>query len=142
MNILIVVDEPGDWALEIPEAKIIAARSYLTGSALAVDKAAQQAAQDVATPTPDAISARAMSNSVKLFNLCKSYRYQSSGYYVSLLAKARGHKPLPTVGAIEDLHSQTLVRHLTEDLRTLIQRLLAPLPGLFRARHLFWARHG
>ena len=129
MNILIVVDEPGDWALEIPEAKIIAARSYLTGSALAVDKAAQQAAQDLATPTPDAISARAMSNSVKLFNLCKSYRYQSSGYYVSLLAEARGHKPLPTVGAIEDLHSQTLVRHLTEDLRTLIQRLLAPLPG-------------
>ena len=59
MNILIVVDEPGDWALEIPEAKIIAARSYLTGSALAVYKAAQQAAQDVATPTPDAISARA-----------------------------------------------------------------------------------
>ena len=48
---------------------------------------------------------------------------------MSLLAEARGHKPLPTVGAIEDLHSQTLVRHLTEDLRTLIQRLLAPLPG-------------
>ena len=70
-----------------------------------------------------------MSRSVKLFNLCKSYRYQSSGYYVSLLAEARGHKPLPTVGAIEDLHSQTLVRHLTEDLGSLIQRLLAPLPG-------------
>ena len=44
MNILIVVDEPGDWALEIPEAKIVAARSYLTGSAFAIDKAAQQAA--------------------------------------------------------------------------------------------------
>ena len=33
----------------------------------------------------------------KIFNLCKSYRYQSLGYYVSLLAEARGHKPLPSI---------------------------------------------
>ena len=44
MNILIVVDEPGDWALEIPEAKIVAARNYLTGSAFAIDQAALQTA--------------------------------------------------------------------------------------------------
>ena len=133
MNILIVVDEPGDWALEIPEAKIVAARNYLTGSAFAIDQAALQTAghadENAAPRIPDAMSTPGMSRSVKLFNLCKSYRYQSSGYYVSLLAEARGHKPLPTVGAIEDLHSQTLVRHLTEDLSSLIQRLLAPLPG-------------
>ncbi len=47
---------------------------------------------------------------MKLFNLCRSYRYQSSGYYVSLLAEARGHKPQPNVTAIQDLKSQTVVR--------------------------------
>jgi glutathione synthase/RimK-type ligase-like ATP-grasp enzyme len=123
MNILIVVDEPDDWALEIPEAKIIAARSYLTGSAFATDPTLARGVGRAPAHT----TGQGMSRSVKLFNLCKSYRYQSSGYYVSLLAEARGHRPLPTVGAIEDLHSQALVRHLTEDLNSQIQRLLAPL---------------
>ncbi len=76
MNILIVVDEPGDWALEIPEAKIVAARNYLTGSAFAIDQAALQAAghadENAAPRIPDAISTPGMSHSVKLFNLCKS----------------------------------------------------------------------
>ena len=124
---------PAIGRLKFPKAKIVAARNYLTGSAFAIDQAALQTAghaDETAAPRiPDTISTPGMSRSVKLFNLCKSYRYQSSGYYVSLLAEARGHKPLPTVGAIEDLHSQTLVRHLTEDLSSLIQRLLAPLPG-------------
>jgi glutathione synthase/RimK-type ligase-like ATP-grasp enzyme len=62
-----------------------------------------------------------------VFNLCKSYRYQSSGYYVSLLAEARGHKPLPKVGAIEDLQSRNLTRYLTENLDALIQRQLGSL---------------
>ncbi|PTR17423.1 glutathione synthase/RimK-type ligase-like ATP-grasp enzyme [Nitrosospira sp. Nsp2] len=124
MNILIVVDEPDDWALEIPEAKIIAARSYLNGSGFHPDP---PATRTVGRSRAAHKAGQGMSRSVKLFNLCKSYRYQSSGYYVSLLAEARGHKPLPTVGAIEDLHNQALVRHLTEDLSSLIQRLLAPL---------------
>ncbi|HEV7929311.1 MAG TPA: RimK family protein [Nitrosospira sp.] len=123
MNILIVVDELDDWALEIPEAKIIAARNYLTGSSFAVDPTGAH----TVGRAPARTAGQGMSPSVKLFNLCKSYRYQSSGYYVSLLAEARGHKPLPTVGAIEDLHNPTLVRHLTDDLSSLIQRLLAPL---------------
>jgi hypothetical protein len=33
----------------------------------------------------------------RVFNLCRSYGYQTVGYYVSLLATARGHKPLPSV---------------------------------------------
>jgi glutathione synthase/RimK-type ligase-like ATP-grasp enzyme len=127
MNILIVVDEPSEWALDIPEAKIIAARSYLTSSAFPVEPVPERADGHPSGRASSGFPAPGMSRSVKVFNLCKSYRYQSSGYYVSLLAEARGHKPLPTVLAIEDLHSQTLVRHLTEDLRSLIQHLLAPL---------------
>jgi glutathione synthase/RimK-type ligase-like ATP-grasp enzyme len=60
----------------------------------------------------------------KLFNLCKSYKYQSVGYYVSLLAEARGHRPLPSLTTIQDLKSNSLVRVISDDLDALIQRSL------------------
>src|SRR5687767_5658345 len=61
---------------------------------------------------------------VKLFNLCRSYRYQSEGYYVSLLAEARGHKPLPSITTIQDLKSQVMVRLVSEDIEEIIQESL------------------
>lgn len=103
MSTLVVVDTPKDWPLAIPGVALVSARAYLTEPAYGEQ------------------------HSVKVFNLCKSYRYQSLGYYVSLLAEARGHKPLPRVGTMEDLQSRNLVRLLTEDLDELVQRLLAPI---------------
>lgn len=103
MSILIVVDNPRDWPLDLPGVGIVPARAYLTDPAYGEGR------------------------SVKVFNLCRSYRYQSLGYYVSLLAEARGHKPLPRVGTMEDLQSQNLVRLLTEDLDELVQKSLAPI---------------
>lgn len=41
----------------------------------------------------------------KVFNLCSSYDYQSRGYYVSLLAEARGHRPVPDIKAIEGMRT-------------------------------------
>ena len=66
-------------------------------------------------------------NAARVFNLCRSYRYQTLGYYVSLLAEARGHKPLPRINAIEDLQSRNMVRLLTEGLDELIQKSLATI---------------
>ena len=103
MNTLIVVNSPRDWPLEIPGVTVVPARTYLTDPAYGDDR------------------------SSKVYNLCKSYRYQSLGYYVSLLAEARGHKPLPKVNTIEDLQSQNMVRLLIEGLDELIQRSLAPI---------------
>ena len=103
MSILIVVDNPRDWPLDIPGVSVVSARAYLTDPAYGEG------------------------HSVKAFNLCRSYRYQSLGYYVSLLAEARGHKPLPRVSTMEDLQSQNLVRLLTEDLDELVQKSLAPI---------------
>ncbi len=40
------------------------------------------------------------SRGLKVINMCKSYQYQSLGYYVSLLAEARKHKVLPAVSTI------------------------------------------
>ena len=102
-SILIVVEEPRQWPLHIPGVTVVPARAYLTDPAYAEGR------------------------SDKVFNLCRSYRYQSLGYYVSLLAEARGHKPLPRVNTIEDMQSQNLVRLLTEDLEELIQTLLTPI---------------
>jgi len=36
-------------------------------------------------------------------NLCRSYRYRSKGYYVSLIADARGQRVLPAVETLEEL---------------------------------------
>ncbi|MHB9117524.1 MAG: RimK family protein [Burkholderiales bacterium] len=103
MNILIVVNNPHDWPLDIPGVTVVPARAYLTDPAYGNDRYA------------------------RVFNLCKTYRYQSLGYYVSLLAEARGHKPLPRANTLEDMQSQNLVRHLTENLDELIQKSLAPI---------------
>ena len=103
MTILVVVNNPRDWPLEIPGVTVIPARAYLTDPVYGDDRSA------------------------KVFNLCKSYRYQSLGYYVSLLAEARGHKPLPRANTIEDLQSQNLVRLLTEGLDETVERSLAPI---------------
>ncbi|HEX8980578.1 MAG TPA: RimK family protein [Parasulfuritortus sp.] len=103
MGILIVVETPQAWPLDIPGVEVVSARAYLTENAFSDDRAA------------------------KVFNLCKSYRYQSLGYYVSLLAEARGHKPLPSVHTIGDLRSRSLIKVLTEDLDALIQKSLGTI---------------
>lgn len=103
MSLLIVVDTPRDWPLEIPGVRVVSAQAYLTDPVLGAERQA------------------------KVFNLCHSYRYQGLGYYVSLLAEARGHKPLPRVSTMQDLRSQNLVRLLTEDLDALVQKSLAPI---------------
>jgi glutathione synthase/RimK-type ligase-like ATP-grasp enzyme len=101
--ILIVANDPKAWPIQIPNVEVIDARTYLTA--------------------PEYSEMRG----VKLFNLCRSYRYQSSGYYVSLLAEARGHKPVPCITSIQDMKSQTMVRLVSEDLDDMIQKSLAPI---------------
>jgi glutathione synthase/RimK-type ligase-like ATP-grasp enzyme len=103
MAILIVVNDTRQWSLDIPNVEVVDARSYLTRPRYSELRGA------------------------KLFNLCRSYRYQTAGYYVSLLAEARGHKPLPSVTVIQDLKSQAMVRLVSNELEELIQKSLAPI---------------
>lgn len=100
---LIVLERPESWSLQIPGVEVVSARQYLSDASLAARRAA------------------------RVYNLCRSYRYQSVGYYVSLLAEARGHRPVPDVGTIQDLKSRSLVRFVSEDLDTTLQRSLAPI---------------
>jgi glutathione synthase/RimK-type ligase-like ATP-grasp enzyme len=65
----------------------------------------------------------------RVVNLCRSYHYQSIGYYVSLLAEARGSRPMPSVLGIQDLQlrNQAVMRILPTDLDELIQKSFDPL---------------
>ncbi len=102
-QLLIVVDDPANWPLDIPGVELVPARAYLQDSRYTAMRGA------------------------RVFNLCRSYRYQSLGYYVSLLAAARGHKPLPSITALQDLKSPTIVRIASLELDELIQKSLAPI---------------
>ena len=103
MSILIVVNNPKEWPFDIPGVEVVASRAY------------------VADPKYYTL------RNGKVFNLCRFYRYQSLGYYVSLLAEARGHRPMPSVTTMQDLQSRTLVRFVADDLDELIQKSLAPI---------------
>lgn len=101
MSSLFIVDNPKDWPLELPGVDVVAARSYLTD--------------------PTYAEARV----TRLFNLCSSYQYQTFGYYVSLLAEARGHRPVPSVTAIQEMKSLTILRFVSDELDELIQKSLS-----------------
>ncbi len=103
MNILIVVSNPKDWLFEVSGVQVVTAQAYLTDPRYSAE------------------------SSARVFNLCRSYRYQSLGYYVSLLAAARGHTPLPSVTTIQDLKSMAVIRAVSDDLDELIQRSLASI---------------
>jgi glutathione synthase/RimK-type ligase-like ATP-grasp enzyme len=103
VSILIVVNSPDKWPLHVPGVEVVSARGYVSEARFS----------DL--------------RGVKVFNLCKSYRYQSLGYYVSLLAEARGHRPMPSITTIQDLKSPTMLRLAADDLEEAIEEHLAHL---------------
>lgn len=103
MHHIIIVDTPTDWPLELPDVQVMAARDYLASEGL-----------------------RKLRN-VKVFNLCRSYKYQTIGYYVSLLATARGHKPIPSVATIQDMKSQAIIKLASDEMDDLIQKNLTEI---------------
>lgn len=98
---LIILNNPAHWTFDIEEVEVVSAKAYLTESRYAEMKNA------------------------RVFNLCRSYRYQSVGYYVSLLAAARDHRAIPSVTTMQDFRSQTIIRTIAEDIDDLIQKTFA-----------------
>lgn len=97
MKPLLIVDAPKRWPLEIPGTELVSSYQYLSD-----DTYAQGPGR-------------------KVFNLCRSLKYQAAGYYVSLLAEARGHRPLPSVAAIQDLRLAPVVKLVSGELEELIE---------------------
>lgn len=101
MALLVVVENPKNWSLDLPVVEVVAARDYLTQPRYSERR------RD------------------KVFNMCRRYGYQTVGYYVSLLAEARGHRPIPSVATLQDLRLAPVVRAVSDDLDDLIQKSLA-----------------
>ena len=103
MSRLFVVNNPKNWPLHVPGVEVVSARAYLTDAEY----------NDI--------------ENAKVFNLCRSYRYMSSGYYVSLLAEARGHRAIPSILTLQDMRTEAIFRIRSDDLDELIQRTLVHL---------------
>ncbi len=99
MTALIVVDHPEQWPVKVRSAEVISADAYLREPRFSERRR------------------------TRVFNLCDSYRYQSVGYYVSLLATARRHRAMPSVTTIQDMKSRSLFRP-ADELEELIDRSL------------------
>jgi glutathione synthase/RimK-type ligase-like ATP-grasp enzyme len=99
MKTVVVTDQNQKW-FEIPDAMVRTARGYLA--------------------EPESGNEGA----VRVLNLCRTGRYQGRGYYVSLLAEARGQRPVPDVKTLEDLRSDAFVRALEAEIQPLVQDTL------------------
>lgn len=101
MAILMVVNNLVDFNVEIPGVEVITAKTYLSDPRFINLKGA------------------------KIFNLCRSYKYQSTGYYVSLLAAARGHKAIPDITTVQDTKTHSIIKIKSDELDELIQKSLS-----------------
>ncbi|HET8864751.1 MAG TPA: GNAT family N-acetyltransferase [Gracilimonas sp.] len=97
---IIVVDEPKDWNLALDNVEIVSSKDYTSNKELFSERA------------------------LRVFNLCNSYRYQTMGYYVSLLASAREHRAIPNVTTIRDFKDLSVIRSIADDIDEVIQKSL------------------
>ncbi len=94
---LIIVEKPSSWNFQLEDVEVVSADDYISGGVYQSVK------------------------NLKVLNLCKSYQYQSEGYYVSLLAEARGHKVLPEISTLQDFRFPSILRDDSLDFDELIQ---------------------
>jgi hypothetical protein len=106
MGSLLVVEDVKEWSsTHIANTEVVSAWDYLTHARFSGIKRA------------------------RVCNLCRSNGYQTVGYYVSLLASARGHRPLPSVTTLQDLKISSILKIASSDLQEKMQKLLGPLKG-------------
>jgi len=99
-RLIIVVEKASDWGSYYPSENVVTAVEYLKEPLREDDERTQ------------------------VINLCRSYKYLGTGYYVSLLAEARGHKVIPSVRTINDLRRRSLYGLDVDDLNQKLARYL------------------
>lgn len=97
----IVVDRPADWHPYHPTEDLVSASDFLADERLSHD-------QDIAT---------------HVINLCAGLDYLETGYYVSLLAQARGQRVLPSVETLNQLSRKALIDLELDSLTPLLNEL-------------------
>ncbi|MEO8012224.1 MAG: RimK-like ATPgrasp N-terminal domain-containing protein, partial [Dokdonella sp.] len=99
-RLVIVVEKASDWGSYYPSDNVVSAQEYLKQPLTDDDERTQ------------------------VINLCRSYKYLGTGYYVSLLAEARGHKVIPSVRTINDLRRRSLYGLDIDDLNSQLGKFL------------------
>lgn len=103
MTTLFIVENPRKWPFDFPGTQLVTPQAYLTQEQFVDLKRA------------------------RVYNMCRSNGYQTVGYYVSLLAAARGHRPLPSVTTLQDLKLGSVVRVAAAELEGGVRKLLDPI---------------
>jgi len=97
---IVVINQPYKWAFTDVDARIITVKEYIN------DPVYQN------------------NTGFRIFNLCSSYKYQSYGYYVSLLASARGQRVIPSIATIRDFRLINVVHSTAFDIEEEINQSL------------------
>jgi hypothetical protein len=117
MRNLVVVNDPKEWSFSQDGVEIVAARKYLTHpSYTTLEK-------------------------VRLINLCRSLGYQKIGYYVSLLADARGHKPMPSIETIQNMKDRAIAVIAGSDLQEIIDESLSKVHSAEYVLSVYFGRN-
>src|SRR3954463_4545796 len=99
MKTVIVTDQNQNW-FEVPDATVLTARRYLS--------------------EPES----GHQGTGRVVNLCRTGRYQGRGYYVSLVAGARGQRPGPHGKTMGGQRSAAYVRSLQAEIHPLVHETL------------------
>ncbi len=117
MSGIVVVDQRSDWPVDIPGLEVVTAWEYLT--------------QELHT----------RARRLRVYNLCRSFAYQSIGYYVSLLASARGHKALPEITTIQDLKLAESPSIINDEIEVLIERSLGRIESSHYVMNIYFGEN-
>jgi len=101
---LVIVDRLEDFPSQMPGCRVVVARDY------------------VREPAPP------KSASVRVVNLCRDHSYLSLGYYCSLLAEGRGHRTVPSIEVMLDLHWKRLLRIALPEVNELVGKTFKAKP--------------
>ncbi len=97
---LIVINQPNKWTFPDVNAKVVSVKEYIGNPLYSAN------------------------TDLRIFNLCSSYKYQSYGYYVSLLASARGQRSIPSAITIRDFKIRAVIHSAAYDIEELINKSL------------------
>ncbi len=98
MKTILVTDDPESWSFLKSRTSVVETQSYLCN---------QNSYKN---------------QSINIINLCRSYQYQSIGYYVSLLAEARLHDITPSIIHIQDTLTTGLYKYISQDIDRELQK--------------------
>ena len=113
---IIVINQPYKWTFPDINAKIITVKEYINNPVYQNN------------------------TDFRIFNLCSSYKYQTYGYYVSLLASARGQRIIPSTITIRDFRIVNVIHSIAYDIEEYTNKSLHKEKGNTFSLHVYFGQ--